>query len=374
MCQIDRYSEFRDLAKTLGHDAIALVPGPNFTRLYNKSFHSHERPLVIIIPVEGEPTAIVPNLELASFDLLNFEGQVFDWRDQTGYQDAFDACSKHLSLSKIGVEGQLMRVFVHHALKNAYPDLELVDNEREISGLRISKNAGEVEALRKAIQISEQALTQTLKMVRIGQSEKQVESILVQNLFACGAESLSFDPIVAAADNSARPHASARADYFLKAGDALLLDFGAVWGGLVADITRTFFVQEVSDKQRQAYEIVLTANEAGLAASKPKATAHDVDDAATSVLESSNFADYIRTKTGHGLGRAVHEAPYIMRGNNHEMEVGTVYTVEPGLYLLGEFGIRIEDDVLITENGYESLTTFPKTLQLVGDGEIREAS
>lgn len=112
----DRYAEHRQIARTLGVDAVALVPGPNFTRLFRQNFHTSERPLVVIIPADGPPAAVVPNLELRSFDQLNFEGQVFDWRDQTGYADAFAALARARPLHSVAVEGQVMRVFVHHAM------------------------------------------------------------------------------------------------------------------------------------------------------------------------------------------------------------------------------------------------------------------
>ncbi|MEZ5780016.1 MAG: Xaa-Pro peptidase family protein [Paracoccaceae bacterium] len=362
----DRYAAFRGIARDLGLDAVALVPGPNFERLYDKSFHSHERPLVIVIPAEGAPAALVPNLELRSFDLIGFEGEVFDWRDQTGYADAFAALAAHLPVRSLGVEGQVMRVFVHHALMAANPGLKIVDAERQISGLRLHKTPAEIAALENAIGISEAALSDVLDQVRAGQTETDVERMLTLALFSHGAEDMAFGPIVAAGDNSARPHAHARADYVIRSGDALLLDFGARKSGLCADITRTVFVGHADDEAQEVYETVLNANLAGHAATKPGATAHDVDDAVTSVLEASPHADRIRTKTGHGLGRDVHEAPYIMRGNHQVLEPGMVFTNEPGLYRIGGFGVRIEDDVLVTSDGCRSLTTFPKEMRIVG--------
>ena len=147
----DRYSEFRQLAAGLSVDAVALVPGPNFVRLFNQSFSTSERPLVVMIPQDGPPAALVPNLELGSFALMNFEGEVFDWRDQDGYTHAFEALARHLPLESLAVEGQVMRVFVHHALAAAMPGLRIVDGEREISGLRLRKSAREVAAIEKAI-------------------------------------------------------------------------------------------------------------------------------------------------------------------------------------------------------------------------------
>ena len=362
----DRYADFRIIARNLGVDAVALVPGSNFERLFAKGFHSHERPLVVVIPADGPPAAIVPNLELRSFDLIGFEGEVFDWRDQTGYTDAFTALAAHMPLRSLAVEGQVMRVFVHHALLAANPGLRIVDGEKQISGLRLCKTPDEIAALRAAITVAEGALADLLPQVRAGMTEMQVESLLIQALFAHGAQDLAFGPIVAAADNSARPHAHARPDYIIQPGDALLLDFGARKSGLVSDITRTFFIGHATDEAHQVYDTVLRANLAGFTATKPGATAHDIDDAVISVLEASPFADRIRTKTGHGLGRDVHEAPYIMRGNMQVMEPGMVYTNEPGLYQIGAFGVRIEDDVLVTASGCESLTSFPKDLTVIG--------
>lgn len=358
-------ADYQQLAKSLGVDALALVPGPNFTRALGHSFMSHERPFVLVIPAEGDPAAIVPNLELGSWEQVGFSGAVFDWRDQDGYHSAFTALAAHMPLRRLAVEGQVMRVFVHHALKQASPSLEIIDGEKAISGLRMIKTEADVAAMQAAIDLSERALHRVLETVEIGQSEKQIESRLIQALFAEGADDLAFTPIVAAGDNSARPHAHARDDYQIQSGDALLFDFGGRKHGFCADITRTVFVAEVSDEGRAVYETVLAANMAGLAVTRAGVTAHEIDDVVTGVLEASPFADRIRTKTGHGLGRDVHEAPYIMRGNAQELPAGTVYTNEPGLYQLGKFGVRIEDDVLVTSEGCRVLTRFPKELLIV---------
>lgn len=362
----DRYAEFRRIARDLEVDAVALVPGSNFERLYHQSFHSHERPLVVVIPENGPPAAIVPDLELNSFALIGFEGEVFGWRDQTGYQDAFAALAAYLPMRSLAVEGQVMRVFVHHALCRALPGLRIVDAEAQISGLRICKSDAEIAALQRAIDISEAALGELLDDLRIGMTEKAIEARLIQALFAHGADDLSFGPIVAAADNAALPHAHARAGHVTAAGEVLLLDFGARKDGFCADITRTVFLGHATDPAADAYDTVLRANLRGLEVTRAGVSAHEIDDAVTSVLEASPHAHGIRTKTGHGLGRDVHEAPYIMRGNPAKLAAGTVYTNEPGLYFPGAFGLRIEDDVLVTETGCRTLTRFPKTLRVVG--------
>ena len=363
---IDRYDALRNIAKACELDAIALVPGSNFARLFNKEFHQNERPLVVVIPVVGTPSAIVPNLEVASFAAVNFEGEVYDWRDQDGFQPAFDALMHNQKLKTLGVEGQVMRVFIDQAFRKSVPSLIIKDAQKAIASLRLKKNAQELDAIRGAIAISERALANTIDQVKVGMSERAVESILVQQLFAGGAQDFAFPPIVAASTNSAQPHAHSRADYLLQEGDALLIDFGARADGVCADITRTFFVRHCDEKDAEVYNTVLSANLAGHQASRPGATAHDVDEATTAVLENSPFADRIRHKTGHGLGRDIHEDPYIMRGNHETLDDGVIFTIEPGLYELSEFGVRIEDDVLITDAGSESLTRFDKTLTVIG--------
>lgn len=361
---IDRLTPYAAVAADLGVDAVALVPGPNFTRAIGQAFMSHERPFVVVIPVDGAPAALVPNLELGSWGQVGFVGAVFDWRDQTGYNDAFAALAEHLGIKSLAVEGQVMRVFTHHALLKAQPDLNIMDGEREISALRMIKTDEDILALREAIAISERALVHTLTTIKAGQTEKQVEQVLIQALFAEGADDQSFSPIVVAGANSAMPHAHA-GETILKDGDAILIDFGARKNGFAADITRTFFLGHASDEQRAVYNAVLQANLVGHKVTKAGITAHDIDDAVTSHLESTPYADRIRTKTGHGLGREVHEAPYIMRGNHMVLPAGTVYTNEPGLYEIGNFGVRIEDDILITDDGCISLTTFPKELMIL---------
>ena len=268
--------------------------------------------------------------------------------------------------SRIGVEGQRMRVFDLLALQKALPGAEFVDIHAEISAIRLHKTAAEMDLQRKAIRLSEAALEDTLSEIKVGMTETEIEGILLRNLFSHGADGLAFAPIVAAGDNAAKPHAHARPDYRIKPGDALLFDFGGSYQGYSADITRTFFVKEVSDYDRAFYETVLAANTKGRDVSRAGITASDVDDAVQKVLEQSQFAEFRRHKTGHGLGLDVHEAPQIMRGNMQVLEPGMVFTIEPGLYRSGEAGVRIEDDVVVTEDGIECLTSFPRELRLVG--------
>ncbi len=351
---------YQQAAQQASLDALILVPGPNFARALNGSFMQHERPLLVTIPAHEDAFAIVPNIEMSVFSALNFPGSIYEYTDQTGYQDAFELAFKKHTFPKIGVEGLNMRVFVDQAIRLASPHSQIIDAEKIISNLRLHKNALEIENLKKAIQISEQALSETTAQLKLGMTEKTIENLLIQNLFKFGAHGLAFNPIVAANTNSANSHAHAREDYRIQNGDTLLIDYGCVYEGLCSDITRTFFINSATSEQEEVYNIVLQANLIAHQQSKSGVTAHSVDDACTKYLEQSSYAKRVRHRTGHGLGRDVHEAPYIIRGNEQILEEGMVYTIEPGLYEIGNFGVRIEDNVLITPDGSTSLTHFPK--------------
>ena len=244
-------------------------------------------------------------------------------------------------------------------------DLNIINAQRIISNIRLHKDNHDVENLQKAINIAETTLANTINYVEIGKSEIEIKNFLLQQLYENGAEGIAFDPIVLAGSNSALPHGHSSNDYFLKDGDCLLFDFGAVVNGYNSDITRTFFVGSASDEQKNFYDAVLKANKLGLSISKPNLTMHNLDDSVLNSLEDSGYKDYIVHKTGHGLGLDVHEDPYIMRKNNELLEEGMVITIEPGLYKQGDLGVRIEDDVLITNDGCKSLTTFSKELRII---------
>lgn len=346
-------------------DAVAIVPGANQQYLTGARFGAMERPTVLIVPGEGECRMVLPFFEAATWAKLAIAARVHLWKDTEGYAGAFAAAVSGLQAGRLGVEGQKMRVFEEMAIREALPQAAIVDAHREISAMRLHKDAGEIAALRRAIAVSEAALDATLAEVRVGITEREVEKTLLANLFASGAEALAFHPIVAGGPQAAEPHASA-GGYRLREGDTLLFDFGASFGGYNADITRTVFVGEPDADARRMYEAVREANRVGRAAAKPGVTASEVDDITTKFLEASPYAGYILTKTGHGLGLDVHEAPQVMRGNHQVLASGMVITIEPGLYVPGVRGIRIEDDVVIAETGAESLTRFPRELRVVG--------
>ena len=347
-------------------DALALVPGSNFRYATGGNFHLMERPILLIVSKTCRPIAILPVLEVESFAQLNIDADIVEWQDSDGYQSAFDKGFNKLgSISKIGVEGQRMRVFEMQAIEKSLPNITIVNAQKLISKMRLIKDHQEIEHLRQAVKIAESALTDTIKFVTVNKTEIEIKNFLIQQLYQHGAEDIAFDPIVLAAENSALPHGHSRNDYHISEDDCLLFDFGATVNGYHSDITRTFFVGSASDEYKNIYAAVLKANQIGKKISKPKLTLHDLDDQVLNSLCDSGYEDLIVHKTGHGLGMDVHEDPYVMRNNQEVLEAGMVITIEPGLYKQGSLGVRIEDNILITDSGCESLTSFSRDLTVI---------
>jgi Xaa-Pro dipeptidase len=346
--------------------AAAFVPGPNFYFLTGASFHLMERPTVLVVTREGARHAVIPLLERTVWERLAPEVETTYWQDADGYAGAFAALARRIAPARIGVEGQRMRVFEAEALRAAFPAAEVVEAHAALSRMRLHKDAGEVAALRRAIGISEAALAATVAEAAAGMSETDFRQRLVIEMVERGADGLAFEPIVLAGAAAADPHGSASPDRRLERGKALLVDFGASWGGYMADITRTFFVGSADAEARDIYEAVRAANELGRTIAAPPMTLDELDRRVTASMRDAGFGDLVLTKTGHGLGLDVHEAPQVMVGNMAAMEPGMVFTIEPSLFRPGDIGVRIEDDVLVTAGGAESLTGFDRALTLIG--------
>jgi Xaa-Pro dipeptidase len=215
-------------------------------------------------------------------------------------------------------------------------------------------------AMRKAAQIAQLALQATLPSIRFSISERDLAAELTLQLLRAGSDSeIPFAPIVSSGPNSANPHASP-SDRLLQAGDLLVLDFGASHLGYISDITRTFALGKIDPEYAHIAQLVLEANTASRNLARPGISAHEVDQAARAVITAGGYGPYFTHRTGHGLGLESHEEPYIRQGNPLILHPGMTFTIEPGIYLPQRNGVRIEDDVVITSTGLESLTDYPR--------------
>lgn len=346
---------------------VALVPGTNLDYFTGLHFHLSERPLIAFLQ-PGSVAVLVPELEVDSIDAQqdDIDGPRFIWSDGDGYEQAFREAVAALDLANtpLHIDGRTMRAFEWLALSSAGATLPGdADLGTQLQAIRAVKSATEIAVIRKAIAISEEALRRTLRWVEPGKTEREIARYLEATLTDLGAEGFAFDTAVQVGERTYLPHGGAK-DTVLQENDFLLIDFGGKIDGYMADITRTVCVGTPSEEMRKIHETVQAANAAGKAAARAGVTGHDVDAAARGVIEEAGYGAYFRHRTGHGLGLDVHELPNMAPNDSMILTPGMVFTVEPGVYVPGVGGVRIEDDVLITEDGCESLTAFPRSLTL----------
>jgi len=366
---IARLEKFKTAIDNGGLQAVALNPGPTLTYLTGVAFHLMERPVVLLVAPGADPALVLPELESRKVEQIPYPVQAFPYgEDPSEWEQAFRTAVQALSLNgqHIGVEPRQMRLLEFGFVRAGAPEAEFPDASQILAGLRLRKEAGEIAAMRRAVEIAQSALETSLPLVRIGMTERELAAELVMQLLRHGSEpELPFSPIVSGGPNSANPHASPTARK-LEAGDLLLIDWGAGVDGYISDLTRTFVIGEVGAEVAQIHRIVQDANAAGRAAGGPGVACAEVDRAARAVIEAAGYGEYFTHRTGHGIGMEAHEEPY-MRGDNQQiLEPGMAYTVEPGIYLPGRNGVRIEDDMIVTESGAESLSDMPRELRVVG--------
>ena len=227
--------------------------------------------------------------------------------------------------------------------------------------LRSSKDEQEIACMVKAQRIAEQALTQLLAEIRPGMTERQIAARLQYLAISAGAEKMSFDTIVASGPNSSMPHA-VPTDRAIREGDFVTIDFGCVYGGYCSDMTRTLAVGQVTEEMEQVYRIVQQAQQAALSAACAGKTGREVDAAARDVIAAAGYGAYFGHSLGHSLGLEIHERPNATPGNQEPLPLRAVISVEPGIYLPGKFGVRIEDVVVLEEGGCRNLMTMGKDL------------
>ncbi len=369
--QSNRLEQVREQLKNQKMDCLALIPGFNMRYLTGLEFSLFERAFIMFIPADEaqEPVLVIPELEAANWRHESpMPAHLLPWSDKTGPEDAMrQAASMLKGVETLGVEYLRMRVMERELVGRFLPGVRVVRGEPVISHLRLHKDAAEIACHRKAAQICESALAEVLSTFLPGtETERQICSRLTGAILNRGGEITPVEPLVLSGANSASPHGRS-GERRVGRGDILLFDFVTTADGYYADITRTFLVGDPSDEKMQTvYSAVKAANEAGRAAVRPGVACQEVDRAARQVLTDAGLGPHFIHRTGHGLGLDVHEEPGIVEGNEMRLEEGMVFTIEPGAYLEGWGGIRIEDDVVVTTDGCESLTTFNRELQMVG--------
>ena len=300
-------------------------------------------------------------IESAQNGIKGFE--VIQMDRQHSYAQLLNEAIADFGVTVLGYEEEYLTVsaFRHYEEKlNA----KLIPMHDRISGFRISKEAWELDRMRQAQAITDKAFAETLGRIKVGMTEKELQAELIYCLYKNGAEGLAFDPIVVSGPKTSMPHGVA-GDRVIAQGDFITMDFGAIYGGYCADMTRTVAVGYATEEMQKVYDTVLQAQLAGIAASHAGVTGREVDAAARQVIADAGYGEFFGHGYGHGLGLEVHEMPSCSPGGQAPIPEGAVCSAEPGIYLPGKFGVRIEDVVIFRENGCENITASPKNLIIV---------
>ena len=283
--------------------------------------------------------------------------------DKIGYVKLINEAIADFGVTTLGYEeNYLLAVELHNYEKNL--NAKLVPYNAAINGFRGTKEAWELELMRKAQAITDKAFAEVLPRLKAGMTELELQAELIYCMYKNGATGLAFDPIVVSGPNTSLPHGVA-CERVIQEGDFVTMDFGASYMGYCSDMTRTVAVGYATEEMKKVYYTVLEAQLAGLAISKAGVPGQDVDGAARKVITDAGYGEYFGHGYGHSLGLEVHESPSPNARNAEGMPVGAVASAEPGIYLPGKFGVRIEDTCVFLEDGIEILTKSPKELIIV---------
>ena len=297
-------------------------------------------------------------IETAQNNLKSFDVRMVD-ADNSYFQRINDAISD-FGVTKLGFEEDYLTVseYNEYCEKLSAP---LVPCQKDINAFRAVKEDWELVRMRDAQEITDRAFADVCPRIQAGMTEKELCAELIYCLYKNGAEGLSFAPIVVAGPNSSMPH-GVPGDRKLQNGDFITMDFGVIYKGYCSDMTRTVALGYATDEMKKVYETVLQAQLAGIAATKAGVTGKEIDGAARKVIADAGYGNCFGHGYGHSLGLEIHEAPNCNPRNDQPMPIGAVSSAEPGIYLPGKFGVRIEDVVIIGENGCEDITKSPKNL------------
>lgn len=359
-----RLQHLRDFMQQQDVDAVLLTLPQHIYYLSGYFSNPHERFLGLLVAREAEPVLIVPALDEEAARRSTSGLRITSYSDTDNPYRVLKSLMPR-GVNRLGVEKKHLTVTRYEQLLEEQIARHYTDVEDVLRAMRVIKTADEVARIRKAVRLVEEVLQEGLKQVAVGVSERELAAELEYLMKKKGADGPSFATTVLAGENSALPHGKP-GERTIRHGDLLLFDLGVAVDGYVSDITRTFVVGEASEQQKAIYDAVLAANQAAIEAVKPGVALAELDRTARRVISERGYGAYFNHRLGHGMGMEVHEYPSVHAANEEKLEPGMIFTIEPGVYLPQLGGVRIEDDVLVTADGVEVLTSFPKALTILG--------
>lgn len=352
-------------AMSLQNWDVLLITDPKHV-YYLTGFASdpHERFLGLLLTRSDEPVLIVPALDGDAAAAASSISTIITHQDTDNPYELLRGQIKG-AIGTMALEKDQLTVSRYEQLQQFLPAKSYKDAGQVLRDMRVRKSEDEITIMKQAVALVEEVLAQGLKQVKIGMREIELVAELEYLMKKLGADGPSFDTMVLSGTNTALPH-GVPGSRQIQEGDLLMFDLGVFAGGYASDITRTFAVGNITPEQERIYNTVLEANEAAIRAVKPGVTYGSIDNAARTVIDTAGYGPAFLHRLGHGLGMDVHEYPSVHGLNQDILQPGAVFTIEPGIYIPGVGGVRIEDDVLVTDNGVEVLTSFPKQLTVIG--------
>lgn len=344
----------------LGEEVDGLLLTSRYSRYYGAEFDIAEGVAI----VTGRGCRYFTDsryIESAEKGILGFEVCMVD--RNRDYCTLLNQAIADFGVTKLGYEEDYLTMAEYLAYEKKLC-AGLVPFSKRINGFRAVKEPWELERMVKAQEITDAAFTEVLTKIRPGMTEKELCAELIHCLYKNGGEGLSFDPIVVSGPNTSLPH-GVPGDRKLQEGDFITMDFGVLYQGYCSDMTRTVAVGFATDEMKEVYDTVLKAQLAAIAATKAGVPGKDIDAVARKVISDAGYGEYFGHGYGHSLGLEIHENPSPSAGNPDPMPAGAVCSAEPGIYLPGKFGVRIEDVTILTEDGCEDITASPKNLMIV---------
>lgn len=343
-------------------DAAFVTTPDNVFYVSGFKSNPHERLLGVMIFKEAEPFLICPQMEIPDAKAAGWSYEVIGHQDTDNAMDilAQAIIARNVNPLTFAIEKAQLIVERLEALQQSFPQATFVRLDEKINAMRVIKDEDELNKLRKAAQLADYAIEVGCKEIAEGKTEMEILTAIESAIQEKGCK-MSFETMVLSGPKSASPHGKPGARKVEK-GDMILFDLGVIYDGYCSDITRTVAFGEPSEAQKAIYNAVLAANSNAIAAVKPGVRAMDLDKIARDTITHAGYGEYFTHRLGHGLGISVHEFPSVTGANDMVMEEGMVFTIEPGVYKSDVTGVRIEDDVVVTKDGVEVLTKFPKDL------------
>lgn len=350
-------NHFKQIAAGLdgyGLDAMMITSEPG--EFYAAGFHGEG-----IVLVARDETIYITDSRYVEMAEKTVSDATVHMVDRThSYTALINDFLDRLGITRLGVEESYMTLAAHQRYSDTL-HAQLIPAGKLILALRAAKDSHEIDCMIRAQRIAERAFTEILGFLKPGVTEREAAAKLTYDMLRFGGEKNSFDPIVVSGPNGSLPH-GVPGDRAIQSGDFVTMDFGCKWGGYCSDMTRTVAIGQPTQEMAAVYDLVLKAQMAGISASRAGVRGKDIDAAARAVIEAGGYGAHFGHGYGHSLGLEIHEAPNANTRDETPMPVGAVVSAEPGIYLPGRFGVRIEDVVIMEEGGCRDITLAPKEL------------